>query len=214
MQKYFLDKNSDELLIFFCGWGLDEIPFKGYIAECDVLFLFNYSNLNLDFDFSKYSKITLLAYSYGVFMSGLFKDKLPKIDCSIALNGTLKAIDDEFGIPEKIFALTLENMNLETALKFRRKLFNKEEDYQKFNKNLPNRLLEDSLAELDFIKKCAQEYKKIDFDFDKVIIASDDKIYPTKSQRAFWKNHKNIKELNSGHFPFYLFKGFQDIIEL
>lgn len=212
MKQFLLSNNSDELLIFFCGWGLDEKPFREFNSNCDVLFLYNYSNLELNFDFSKYSKIGLLAYSYGVFMSSLFKENLPKIDYSIAINGTLKPIDDEFGIPKKIFELTLENMSLETALKFRKRLFNKDEDFQKFNANLPHRLIEDSLAELEFIKKCAHDFPNQDFKFDKVIISSEDKIYPTKAQRAFWANHENLKEIKTGHFPFYQFESFHDTI--
>lgn len=196
---------------------MDQIPFETVKSSCDVLFLYNYSDFNLDFDFSKYSCINLLAYSYGVFMSSFYKDKLPNINHATALNGTLIPIDNTWGIPQKIFALTLENMTLDTALKFRKKLFNNDQDFQKFNKNLPNRPLDNSIAELEFIKQCAKNKPNMTLDFDKIIISTQDKIFPTKSQRAFWADltkHQNIKEIESGHFPFYQFESFQDIINL
>ena len=43
-----------------------------------------------------------------------------------AVNGTLCALGD-YGVPEKMFSLTLENMTMGTAVKFRERLFIKKE---------------------------------------------------------------------------------------
>lgn len=212
MKQFFLDKSSDELIVFFCGWGMDERPFSFFKTNRDVLFLYDYENIDIDFDFSKYSKKYLVAFSYGVFMSALCN--LPDFDLKIAINGTLKPIDKEYGIPQKIFELTLNNMTLETAVKFRRSLFLSEEDFQKFNKNLPVRSLESSLHELDCIKKAAFDSKNLTMDFDKIIVSKFDKIFPTKNQLNFWGEDKNIIQINAGHFLFYNFESFEDIIKL
>ena len=62
MQKYLIDNNSDKLLLFFTGWGCDEYEFEHLNADSDVLLLYNYSDLGLDFDFSKYKEINLIAF--------------------------------------------------------------------------------------------------------------------------------------------------------
>lgn len=54
MKRYLVNKNSDNLLIFFTGWGCDEFEFEHLESNSDVLILYNYSDLNLDFDFSQY----------------------------------------------------------------------------------------------------------------------------------------------------------------
>jgi hypothetical protein len=60
-----LKNNSDRLIIFLCGWGMDEKPLLPLKTGNDVLFLFNYSDLSLDFDFSIYEKIDLIAFPVG-----------------------------------------------------------------------------------------------------------------------------------------------------
>ncbi|MDD3593043.1 MAG: DUF452 family protein [Candidatus Gastranaerophilales bacterium] len=212
MKQFFSDKDSDELIVFFCGWGMDERPFSLFQTNKDVLFLYDYENADINFDFSKYSKKYLIAFSYGVFMSALCN--LPDFDLKIAINGTLKPIDKTYGIPPKIFELTLNNMTLETAVKFRRSLFRNEEDFQNFNKNLPVRSLESSLNELDCIKKAAFSNQNLTTGFDKIIVSKFDKIFPTKNQLNFWGENENIVQINAGHFLFYNFKSFEDIINI
>ena len=72
MQKYLINKNSDNLLIFFTGWGCDEFEFEHLETNSNVLLLYNYSDLNLDFDFSEYKKFNLIAFSAGVFIASIF----------------------------------------------------------------------------------------------------------------------------------------------
>lgn len=54
MKRYLVNKNSDNLLIFFTCWGCDEFEFEHLESNSDVLILYNYFDLNLDFDFSQY----------------------------------------------------------------------------------------------------------------------------------------------------------------
>ena len=71
MKKYLIDKNSDTLLLLFAGWGSDEYAFEHLKADFDVLILYGYSNLSLDFDFSKYKKFYLIGHSAGVFIASV-----------------------------------------------------------------------------------------------------------------------------------------------
>lgn len=220
MQHWLRCNNSSELIVVMCGWGMDNKPFEPLNSNSDVLFLYNFDEICPVFDsnfYKKYKKITLIAFSYGVFMASIWKDFLPEFNLKIAVNGTLRPIDDEFGIPHKVFKLTLENLSLETLPKFRTKLFNDKAGYELFNKHLSNRSLDDSAEELASLKKHTLTNKDATFDYDFVIISSDDKIIPTKNQINYWNCQKvpvNKVFHDSGHFCFYKFKTFEDIITL
>ena len=214
MKTYLRDNNSNNLIVFFCGWALDERPFnvlesKGF----DVLFVYDYSNLNLSFDFSKYEKKVLVAFSYGVFISSLIKEVLPEFDYKVAINGTFKPIDREFGISEKIFDLTLNSVSEESMKKFYSRMFDNNLDDEYFTENLPLRFAEECKKELSLIKMHYEESKDISYGFDKAIVSLSDKIFPIKSQLNFWKNIM-IREVEAGHFLFYKFNDFNEIIDL
>lgn len=212
MKTYLRDNASKNLIVFFCGWAMDEKPFKKLqVNDFDVLFVFDYSDLTLDFDFSKYEKKVLLAFSYGVFITSIIE--LPDFDLKIAINGTLKPIDKDFGIATKIFDLTLNSITEESMRKFYSRMFDREEDYNFFLENLPQRDAKGCKKELAKIKEYYENYKDNEFSYDKVIISDDDKIIPTKSQLNFWQG-VGIKNVNSNHFLFYKFKSFNEIIDL
>lgn len=212
MKQYFLDNNSNHLIVFFCGWGMDETPFSVLNTKSDVLFLYDYADLNLEFDFSKYEKKTLLAFSYGVYVCGLVNDRLPDFDEKIALNGTLIPVDDEYGVPLKKFLLSAK-MESDTIVKFRERLFYNKEDLSLFNENLPQRSAESCTNELEAIKKYFTTLQLPEMSFDKVIVSSFDRVIPTKNQLNFWKNKSacNTIEIADGHFPFYSFKNLEEI---
>ena len=208
MQTYFRNNNSDGLILLFCGWGMDEKPFQPIKSNYDILFVSDYSELNFPyFDFLKYKKIYLIAFSAGVLIASYFQDKLPKIDLRIAVNGTLNLFDENEGIPRNVL-FEMENITLENALDFRKKLFDSDKDYNLFNKYQPSRDLESSLNELAALKNIQSK----PFDYDKVIIGKNDKIIPCENQLRAWKDHKNIKKIEGGHFLFYKFKDFNEII--
>ena len=68
MQYSFYDHGSKDLIVFFSGWGCDDHQFTNLHDVKDVLILYDYQDLNLDFDFSKYAHIDVIAYSAGVFV--------------------------------------------------------------------------------------------------------------------------------------------------
>lgn len=220
MKAYFVDNNSNNLIVVLCGWALDEKPFECITSgKEDILFLYDYSSLDLTFpigfSFEKYSKKTLIAFSYGVFMAQFVLHLLPTFDEKIAVNGTLKPIDKEFGINPKIFDLTLSNVSEQSMLKFYEKMFDNNLDFEYFSENLPYRNSENCKNELEKIKELALNCDSSDFKYDKAIIANADKIIPTKSQERFWaQNCQNIRKIDGGHFVFYKFKNFGEIISL
>lgn len=212
MQTFLRKNKSDELILLFNGWGMDEKPFAMMKSFRDILFVSNYNNLNFDFDFSPYKKIILLAFSAGVFMSAYLKDKLPKLDLKIAINGTLHLFDLQNGIDQKTLE-EMHNLTMENVLELRAKLILSEAHFRLFNQNQPLRDLKSSLDELKMLEKYYCD-KTVSLDFDKVIMGEHDKIIHYENQIKAWSGINNIKTVNGGHFSFYLFKDFDEIINL
>ena len=50
--------------------------------------------------------------------------------------------------------------------------------------------------------------------FDMVYLAEYDRCVPSRNQKNFWQNFENINiiKLETGHFPFYNYKNFEEII--
>ena len=53
--KLLVSNNSDELIIFMAGWGSDNYQYENISSSKDVVIFYDYSDLEIDFDFSSYS---------------------------------------------------------------------------------------------------------------------------------------------------------------
>jgi len=213
MQKYFLDNNSDKLILFFTGWGCDENQFVNLTAQDDLLLLFDYQNLDLDFDFSKYKEINILAYSAGVFISSIIDKKIQNVNKKIAINGNPYLFDENLGLT-KALVQEFREINLDNYLDFRRKYMTEtDEEYEKYNKLQSLRTLESCQSELDALERVYLEEKNnINPNFDKAIIAENDIIFNAENQKEFYKD--KIKLLpNAKHHIFFKFKTYEEILE-
>ena len=109
-RKPFHDQNK--LRIFFSGWGM--CPEGNRLeSDCDLLLISNYTDLTPLPDLSAYQEIEIIAWSLGVYHAAKllsYSQDLP-VSHSIAINGTLEPISEQFGIPPKIFSGTLEKWN-------------------------------------------------------------------------------------------------------
>lgn len=212
MQYFWLNKKKEnkKLILFFNGWAMNETPVKHlFCDDYDVLILFDYQDVDFDlsqFDFTKYSEKNLICWSMGVYVSCLFKNELKNFDKKIAINGTTKIIDDNFGIPKKIYNITVKLLNEDSCDKFIKNMF----DNGRLN---PNITITRSLSEL---KEELISIQKIDLDkelvFDCAIVSNNDRIIPTKNQINFWQNKTKTKTINSTHCPFEKFENWSDLL--
>ena len=224
MQYRWLNKqNNDNLIMFFSGWSFDYKPFERLDhKDYDVLFVCDYGDieniksypLNDLIPLSQYETKILIGWSMGVYVGYLLKDVLPNFDKKIAVNGTPYPVHDEFGIPIKTFDLTLKFVDTGLQGKFQKNLFKNPTNYEKYLKNPVERTVDSQKAELialnDFIKNKKIEYEKF---YDYAIISDTDKIIPTRNQKSCWETLDTpYKILDSGHFPFFEFKSWEDII--
>ena len=200
--KWLNKKENKKLILFFNGWGMDECVVNHLQPEdCDVLMFYDYNTLETDFDFkllSTYTEKYLIAWSMGVMTASLFDiDYVSKT----AVNGTLKPIDDKFGIPKRIYDLTLRGFSPKGAEKFIKNMFIENESLP-----VPQRDFENQKSELEALTHYEANQ---DFKYDRVILSSCDKIIPTKNQMEFWKIEPNTQ---SGHAPFNLFKKWSELL--
>ncbi len=201
MQTFFLkQKDTPSLTLFLLGWGMDERPLLPVAGNENILFVYNYVSPELDFDFSPWTDIRLLAFSCGVFMAPYLAERLPEINYAAAVNGVPGLFDEQKGLPPRT-ADVFRRISLENYLDFRREyLVETEDEFRKFNENQPLRTVEDSLAELDALERYAQSPAPRSFRFDRVFAARGDKVIPFENQRRSWGS---VEETEGNHFVFY-----------
>ena len=201
--KYLNKKNNKNVIVFFNGWGFDENSIKHLDFEnFDVIVCYDYSTLSpIDIDFSSYENKYLIAWSFGVFISNYYFENFKNFNKIIAINGTQKPIDDNYGIPVLAYNLTLNNFNEKTCMKF----------VQKIGINFQlSRSIEALKQELYMVKNL--EISNF-LNFTKAIISKKDRIFPYKNQINFWTQQKvQIEEIESNHYPFGLYKAWSDLI--
>lgn len=210
MKTKLIKNNSDELIVFLSGWGCDEHSYSDMKSSRDVLICWDYTSLDFEFNFEDYKTICLIAYSAGVFVSGLIKDKLPKFSYKIAVNGNPKLFDNKYGISKNIVDI-FKGLNLENYMDFRLKyLVRNSEELEFFNSHQPHRTFESCFRELDKLENYyADNYKIVDF--DKIILSDEDKIFQLDFQKEYYKGKYKILN-NAAHDVFYVFRNFDDIL--
>ena len=215
MQFHWLNKqNNKKLIIFFAGWSFDYKPFEFLKSEdFDILMAYDYSDISTNIPELEYDEINLIAWSMGVFVAYCLREKLPNLSKKIAINGTLFPVDDEFGIPEKPFLLTLRHAKTGLEGKFYQNIFNKKEEFERYMQAPVERSIENREIELKSLYGVIKQSNIIyNYFYDKALISSYDKIIPTKNQINFWQDKISIEMLESGHFPYYNFESWNDIL--
>lgn len=194
--------NSKDLMIFLLGWGMDYLPMVPVVGERNVLFVYDYTDLKLEFDFSKYKKFTLAAFSCGVFMAPFLKEKLPTVSKATAFSGVFELFNPEFGLTPEVISV-FKGITLDNYMDFRRDyLLDTQSELEKFNKHAPLRTIESSLAELDALERYDKTFPKTGYPFSRVFIGKNDRIIPAKNQEKAWKDLKP-EIVEGGHFLFY-----------
>jgi len=219
MKHYWLHKkNNTRLLLFFCGWGNDPHPFlKLKDDACDVLMFYDYKKFETDIDIkavvAEYTEVHLLAWSLGVFVANTLLQNIP-FTSATAVNGTLKAIDDHFGIPPAIFEGTIQNFNERNRNKFFRRMCVNPEAIAYFNENKPQRELQEQLEELQTLQNEVMNAKPQHNIFDSAIIGRQDSVFPPQNMINFWAEilgKANLEILDAPHFLFNQYKRLSDL---
>ena len=193
--------NSDKLINFFNGWGMDENAVSHLdCGDYDVVMLYDYNNLEMNTDFSGYREKHIVAWSMGVMIAGMFD--WDDINSASAFCGTPMMIDDEYGIPLKIYNLTVRGFDENSSKKFMERMFLNSD----IERSLPHRTFESQKTELAKML----EYKPLNkLKYTRMIAADCDKIVPFKNQLNYWKTPEVI---HSGHCPFELYTKWEELL--
>ena len=202
--KWLRNKNSNKLIIFFNGWGMDDFIVSSLdYKDCedyDVIVLYDYNNLDFDLDFGGYSEKHIVAWSMGVMIADMFD--FVNVVSSTAICGTPKAIDDTYGIPEKIYNLTVRGFSELSAVKFMKRMFLSEPEISKFS----DRTFESQKSELIKMLEYKPAGKR---NYTRAIVADSDKIIPAANQLNYWEKPEII---HCGHCPFGLYKSWKELL--
>ncbi|MBR2526818.1 DUF452 family protein [bacterium] len=210
METLLRKNNSNELIVFFNGWGCDNNSCEAIKSTKDVLICWDYSSLDFNFKFSGYKKYYLIAYSAGVFVAGVIKDKLPNFDYKIAINGNPMIFDEKYGISKNIVKI-FRGLNLDNYMDFRLNyLVRNREELAYFNAHQPNRTFESCFYELDKLEEYSKEQYKI-IDYDLAILGAKDKVFNHEAQKEYYFDKYKVLE-NYAHDVFFYFRNFDDIL--
>lgn len=218
MISTWLHHQQQEQLIIFCnGWGMDRTPFLPLGArDYDVLILSDYRDLALDWDpaslFSRYQSTILVSWSMGVWVGQqIFQPWSHLLQGSIAINGTLCPIHDQFGIPVQLYGATLAQFSETSRLKFYRRMCRERQSFVTFLDHQPKRSVESQRLELAALQRQVNCQPAESAIYTKVVIGSQDLVMPTANQIAFWQG-REIHRIEGSHFLFYGWESWDDLV--
>ena len=207
-------ENNHTLVICMTGWSISpefmrSLPIP---ATADYWLVYDYRDLRFEESFEKYEHVHLIAWSLGVWVASYLWSGKTLFESTTAINGTPYPIDDQRGIPTAIFEGTLQTISENGMKRFNRRMCGDKETFQKYNA-YPARPLEAVKEELAFLHQMIRtttgtfSEDQIFKLWDRTIIATNDRIFPTQNQRNCWMNQCPITEIDAPHLPF-----FQDLI--
>lgn len=214
MKSEFLHKeNTGRLIIIFAGWSTDPDFYRHIaVAGWDVMIVFDYSDSDFPYHiFDEYSTVTLFAWSLGVFMASI---TLPfdRLSLAVAVNGTETPVDDEKGIPAEIYKATAFTLNERNLKKFRMRMCGNH--YQDLVNAGRFATQEDPEEKVDAIAKLQKQLDYVETKskdnsdghsyWHRVYISSNDRIFPSSSQKKAWDSHESRPEIINLDEPHYV----------
>lgn len=214
-----LQSSSKRLLLFFAGWSATPGLFTRLEADeaTDIMICYDYRDTAFDEDLSKYQEIHLIAWSMGVRMAELAVGTKYRFATATAVNGTPCPIDDTCGIPEDIFRGTLDNLTGDNLRRFNRRMCGSRETLAEYE-TFPARPLDEVRDELQHIYHLCRRQSPAaplndtaSIHWTRAIIGSDDRIIPAANQHNYWNGRCPTTEIKAPHYPFYLWKQWNEL---
>lgn len=216
--SWLIRRGCKKLILFCSGWGMDERPFHKLTSpHYDVMICYDYGTSSAAPDIDrlqkKYESVYLLAWSIGVyFAQKYFRGKEILFSRTIALNGTLRPVDEEFGIHPEIFAATRANLDEASLQKFYRRMCGGKDTLVEFMQHRPARSLHSLQEELDSLGKVQHAKSNTLSIYSDIVVSNRDFIIPTSHQLNFWHSLP-VKIIQGSHFPFYRVSSWDDLLQ-
>lgn len=204
MQKAWLkrDESNPDLIIFMLGWAATPNAVC-HIAPpgCDVLVCYDHRSIAPlePAEFTRYRRIYLFAWSFGVWVSEQCCRELP-LHRAIALNGTPYPVDPRYGMRLRVVLRTMRaqirNGGINTFAAAG------EEGRYIPTGPYPDRTAEEKLDELNLLAEWSSADSTPRLHWDAAYIATRDEIFPPDNMRAWWNPLGLGTEFDSFHYPF------------
>jgi len=183
-------ENNKQLLLIFNGWGFDNNIFSNIdVPSYDIVSLYDYSDIDTNqFSFTKNYCVTVLAWSYGVFIADFYSQYLHNVEKAIAVNGTTTPIHNEKGIPENIFLATMNTFSEKSRNKFYLRIAGGLTKLNEIKEQLPQRDAENQLLELKSLYTLSTNRMDTtkSISWDKAVVCLSDKIFPPNNMLNAW----------------------------
>jgi biotin synthesis protein BioG len=222
MIKQWINQSGNPgMLIFFNGWGMDAKPFARLDATgLDVLMIYDYSSLEFPVDIDalagRYSSCRLTAWSLGVWAAASALSGSRKLFSStLAVNGTLRPVNAEYGIAPEIFQGTIDSWNTVARKKFYRRMCAVPEITAAFCASEPERDVDSQQQELIAIQQAVLNHPQSPASFfDRAVAGSEDRIFPAAAQQNFWTSvNVPCKITAAPHYPFAGLRHWKELID-
>ncbi|MEG2758738.1 MAG: DUF452 family protein, partial [Rikenellaceae bacterium] len=156
--------------------------------------MYDYRDANLDDGFldviNGYKEVSILAWSFGVFVAEQMSHKLPPLTLSLAVNGTPVGASPKYGIHPRTLELTIKNLDID---KFYERMCG--EDYPIY---VPSgRSLDELRDELIFLYDWFKIGTDVAIEWGGAIIGEKDFIFPYKNMLHYWQENTTFVVLES-----------------
>lgn len=211
-------EKSDELIILYADWGADENLFIPLINDdFDFILFYNYSaNEPLVLPEPKtYKSTILIGWSLGVWAAEYLPARTEiKADIAIAVNGTPLPADSRYGIPEKVFIGTLNNVNEKNMRKFYMRTLGGKKAYSNYSYRLPHRSNKSLHDELRWLYNRTMEPNEPEFKWDYAVISNGDRVFPQNNLHSYWEQRKDTVDIEGSwpHFLFYQWNSLKEFV--
>lgn len=219
--QWLIQAYRQELILFFNGWGMDPRSVAHMRSDrYDVLELHAYAARTLPREaaeaWPQYGRIRVVAWSLGVWMAQAVRGQLPPQAClALAVNGTLRPVDAEMGIAPPIFRRTLERWSPDVRGQFYANMFSQPGEAGRFSLQAPERDVADQRRELQWLQdEIGRGLEPSGNEsFAAALVGRRDLIMPARHQLRFWRGRCPHRVLDSGHFPFYAWPRWEDLLQ-
>ena len=197
-----------KLYLILNGWSAAPELFEALPlpAEADVWVGYDYRSLTFPESLARFEELHLIAWSLGVWVATALWGSASPFTTTTAINGTPFPIHAEWGIPPAIFEGTLAHLDTEGLRRFDRRMCGDRATLQRYQQLTP-------IPEADKAEELQALYQTIGATaidplqaatfWQRAIISSADRIFPTANQQAYCTGKAEVLLIEGSHLPFY-----------
>ena len=180
---------ATRLILIFAGWSTDARYYNDCVFDgWDTAVVSDYREMTMPSIPDQYATVYVFAYSLGVAAASLCG--IPAA-VRIAICGSPKAVSDCFGIPEAVYAGTLDGLSERSLMKFHLRMAGDKATYESIRDRLPQTPDITGLKEeLSCIRTAVKGLMTdANLNFDRVYLAEADRIFPYANLKAYWEGY-------------------------